>query len=148
MRFLRQRREQVLFVLVGAWNTVFAYAIWALLEYLLQDRLNYWAILVLAWPIAVMNAYVWHRHFVFRSSGRVRDELPRFSLVYVATLAGAIVALPVLMQAMPFSIYAIQAGYTLAVVVLSYLAHRYFSFKHAARPLGESGPHEVRHGGS
>lgn len=131
--------------MVGTWNTVFAYAVWAFLQSLLQDRLHYLVILVLAWPIAVANAYVCHRHFVFRSSGRVRDELPRFSLVYVATLLGAIVALPVLLEALPFNIYAVQAGYTLAVLVLSYTAHRFFSFKGTVRSSDGSDSPEVRH---
>lgn len=144
----RSRRHQLLFLVVGAWNTVFAYAVWALLQSLLQTRLHYLVILVLAWPIAVANAYMCHRHFVFRSSGRVRDELPRFSLVYIATLLGAIVALPILLHALPFNIYAIQAGYTLAVVAASYSAHRFFSFRGAIRPADGPDRTEVRHGES
>jgi putative flippase GtrA len=127
-RFLHRHPEQVLYLVVGAWNTVFAYAEWALLQLLLQDHLHYLAILVLAWPPAVVNAYWCYRHFVFRSSGSVWKELPRFSLVYVATLIGGLAAFPFLLQTLPFNIYIIQAGYTILIVVLSYLAHRFFSF--------------------
>ena len=147
-RFLQRRREQVLFLVVGAWNTLFAYAEWALLQTMLGDRLHYLVILVLAWPIAVLNAYVCYRHFVFRSSDRVRDELPRFSLVYVATLVGALVLLPLLLGALPFNIYVIQAGYTLAAVTLSYMGHRYFSFRGALRAAGGPNVQEGRDGES
>jgi hypothetical protein len=34
---------------------------------LLQDRLHYLAILLLTWPIAVLNAYLCYRHLVFHS---------------------------------------------------------------------------------
>jgi putative flippase GtrA len=147
-RFLRGRREQVLFVVVGAWNTLFAYAEWALLQVLLQDRLHYLVILVLAWPPAVLNAYACQRHFVFRSTGRVRDELPRFSLIYLITLIGALVVLPLLLQAVPFGIYVIQAGYTIAVVAFSYLGHKFFSFGEAFPSAREPELNEDPHGES
>ena len=128
MSFLRRRREQVLYLVVGAWNTVFGYGEWAILQFLLHDYLHYLVILILAWPLAVLNAYVCYRRFVFRSTGSVRRELPRFSLVYLATLVGGLVALPFLLNIFSLNIYVTQAGYTAAVVVLSYLAHRFFSF--------------------
>jgi len=113
---------------VGGWNTVFGYGEWALLQFLLHDDLPYLVILVLAWPLAVLNAYYCYRRFVFRSTGSMRRELPRFSLVYVAILLGSLVALPFLLATLGLNIYVTQAGYTLAVVALSYLAHKFFSF--------------------
>jgi putative flippase GtrA len=127
---------QVLYLVVGAWNTAFGYAEWALLQFLLHDRLHYLAILVLAWPIAVLNAYVCYRRFVFRSSRSVRQELPRFSLVYFGTLIAGLAALPFLLRTLPFNIYLIQAGYTVVVVILSYVAHRFFSFGGLLRSAG------------
>ena len=56
VHFLRRRREQVLYLLVGAWNTAFGYGEWATLQFLLHDYLQYLVILVLAWPLAVLNA--------------------------------------------------------------------------------------------
>jgi putative flippase GtrA len=138
VRSLRARRVQVLYLVVGAWNTAFAYAEWAGLQYALQDHLHYLAILVLAWPLAVLNAYACYRRFVFRSSRSVRQELPRFSLVYFGTLVAGLAALPFLLRTLPFNIYVIQAGYTFVVVVLSYLAHRFFSFGGLLRPAGDA----------
>jgi putative flippase GtrA len=137
-RYLRERHVQVLYLVVGAWNTAFGYAEWALLQFLLHDRLHYLAILVLAWPIAVLNAYVCYRRFVFRSSRSVRQELPRFSLVYFGTLMAGLAALPFLLRTLPFNIYLIQAGYTVVVVILSYAAHRFFSFGGLQRSAGDA----------
>ena len=78
--------------------------------------MDYLVILILAWPIAVLNAYVCHRRLVFRSTSSVRTELPRFSVVYVLTLAASLVLLPLLLERMPFNIYIIQAAFTIAVV--------------------------------
>ena len=80
VRFYLRRREQVLYLAVGGWNTVFGYGVWALLQFLLGDRLHYLVIVLIAWPIAVLNAYLGYRFLVFRSRGSILRELPRFSL--------------------------------------------------------------------
>jgi len=135
VRLCRRRREQLLYLVVGAWNTLFGYLVWALLQYLLHDYVYYLFILVLAWFPAVLNAYVGYRFFVFRSKGSVWRELPRFSLVYVGTLCVGLVGLPILLHVLPFSIYVTQALFTGAMVIASYLSHKYFSFRGAhARP--------------
>jgi putative flippase GtrA len=124
-----RRREQVLYLVVGAWNTVFGYGEWAVLQYLLGDHLHYLVILVLSWPIAVLNAYAGYRYVVFRSRGPILRELPRFSLVYAGALIVSLVGLPIALHVLPFSIYIVNGLFTAVVVVCSYLAHKYFSFR-------------------
>jgi len=131
--FYQRRREQILYLVVGGWNTLFGYGVWALMEYLLHDYFHYLVILILSWPFSVLNAYVCYRVFVFRSAGSVWRELPRFSLVYLATLCAGLLALPVLLSTLPFNIYVIQAGYTAVVVVLTYISHKFFTFGGARR---------------
>ena len=114
--------------MVGGWNTVFGYCVWAIMQYLLGDYLPYLVIMLLAWPIAVLNAYLCYRYIVFRSRGPVLRELPRFSLVYLVTLVVNLAVLPIALAVLPFNIYVIQALFTVVVVVCSYLAHKYYSF--------------------
>ena len=128
VRFYFRRREQLLYLVIGAWNTVFGYGVWAVMQYLLGDTLNYLVIVVLSWPFAVLNAYIGYRYIVFRSHGSVWKELPRFSLVYVAALIANLVLLPIALRLLPFNIYVIQALFMTAVVICSYLGHRYYSF--------------------
>jgi len=129
VRFYFRRREQVLYLVVGGWNTVFGYGVWALMQYLLGDHLPYLVVVLLAWPIAVLNAYVCYRYIVFRSRGPVREELPRFSLVYLVTLVVNLALLPVALRVLPFNIYVVQAIFTGVVVLCSYLGHKYYSFR-------------------
>jgi putative flippase GtrA len=133
-RFYQRRREQILYLVVGGWNTLFGYLVWALLQCLLHDYIYYLFILVIAWVPAVLNAYLCYRYFVFRSRGSIWRELPRFSLVYVFTLCIGLIGLPILLRVLPFSIYVTQGLFTAAMVIFSYLAHRYFSFKGGRRP--------------
>ncbi len=133
VRFYFRRREQLLYLVVGAWNTVFGYGAWAVLQLVLGGRVHYLAIVLLSWPIAVLNAYAGYRLVVFRSRGSILRELPRFSLVYVATLVVNLALLPVALQVLPFTIYVDQALFLGVVVVCSYLAHKYYSFGGAHR---------------
>jgi putative flippase GtrA len=129
VRFYFRRREQVLYLVVGGWNTVFGYGVWALLQYLLGDHLHYLVIVLLAWPIAVLNAYLCYRHIVFRSRGPVLRELPRFSFVYLLALIVNVALLPVALRVLPLNIYLAQALLTVFVVVCGYLGHKYYSFR-------------------
>jgi putative flippase GtrA len=137
VRFYFRRREQLLYLVVGGWNTVFGYAAWAFLQYLLGTYVHYFVVLLLAWPINVLNAYLGYRYVVFRSRASVFRELPRFSLVYLLTLLVNLALLPIALRVTPFNIYVVQALFTGVVVICSYLAHKYYSF--GGRPRGDSG---------
>ena len=144
-RLLRQplalmaaRREQILYLAVGGWNTVFGYAEWAVLQFILGHHLHYLVIVVISWPIAVLNAYIGYRYIVFRSRGLILRELPRFASVYVSTLLATLVVLPIALHVLPFSIYLINGLFTIAVVVVSYLGHKHFSFRGGRRADGTS----------
>lgn len=128
VRFYFRRREQILYLLVGGWNTAFGYGVWAALQYLLGSHVHYLIVVVLSWPLAVLNAYLGYRFIVFQSQGSLLRELPRFSLVYLATLVANLALLPLALSALPLNIYVIQALFTAAVVVVSYLGHKYYSF--------------------
>lgn len=137
VRFYFRRREQLLYLAVGGWNTVFGYAVWAFLQFLLGDHLHYLVVVVLSWPIAVLNAYLGYRYVVFRSRASVFRELPRFSLVYFLTLLVNLALLPIALRVLPLNIYVVQALLTGVVVICSYLAHKYYSFGGKSR--GDSG---------
>src|SRR3989337_1699630 len=110
VRFYFRRREQLLYLVVGGWNTVFGYGVWALMQYVLGDYLHYLVIVV-------------------RSRGSVLREFPRFSLVYLATLVVNLALLPTALAVLPFNIYAIQALFTVVAIVVSFLSHKHYSFR-------------------
>ena len=121
------RREQLLYLVVGAWNTFFGYAVWALMQYLLGDYLNYLVILVLAWPIAVLNAYIGYRYIVFRSRVRSSESChaSRSSTSGARREPGPAAHRPAGAAVQHLR----RPGALLGVVVVcSYLGHKYFSF--------------------
>ena len=128
------RREQILYLAVGGWNTLFGYGVFALLYHLLHDVAGVpkipgsMAALIVASVIGIANNYLLYRTIVFRSHGAVRRELPRFLVVYLVALAVNLVALPLALHELPFNVYGMQAAYTVAVVIATYVANKYFSF--------------------
>ena len=122
-------REPVAYLLVGAWNTLFGYAVFALLYYLLGAHLHVDVILVLSYAVSIANAYIGYRYVVFRSTGSMARELPRFIAVYAVTLAANLAVLPLALRWLPWNVYVVQGLFTVVIVVLSYLGHKYFSFQ-------------------
>ena len=147
VRFYFRRREQLLYLVVGGWNTVFGFGAWAVLQFLLGGYLHYLVVVLISWPIAVLNAYVGYRYVVFRSRGSILREFPRFSLVYVVTLVVNLALLPIALHVLPLNIYAVQALLTVLVVVCSYLSHKHFSFGggHRGRS-GDTSSHDLSAG--
>lgn len=135
-------REQLLYLVVGAWNTVFGYLVWAIMQYVLSDYLSYIVILILSFPLAVTNAYLGYRYVVFRSSGPVNKEFPRVFLIYLVVFCINLFLLPLALRVLPFNIYVIQGLLTCIVIVFSYVANKYFAFSTSLRPQanGPDGP--------
>ena len=131
--FLAPHGEKLQYLVVGAFNTAFGYAVWAALYALLSHRVGYAPILVVSYAIAIANAYLWYRFVVFRSHDSVWRELPRFSTVYVATMLVNLIVFPIAVRRLPLNAYAIQAAFTAGVVVASYVAHKNFSFRATRR---------------
>jgi putative flippase GtrA len=138
-RALHPYREQVLFLVIGGWNTVFGYLVFAGLYWALNDSLPVTVVLVFSWVIAVANAYVCYRYLVFRSRGRMHREIPRFFLVYGVTLVANIIVLPLALRTLSLNAYVVQGLFTLAVVLVSYFGHRWFSFREGRGAAGSAG---------
>ena len=143
----RRYREQILYLVVGGWNTLFGYLNFVVLYYFLQARLPVMVILVISYAFSITNAYVCYRYIVFRSRGSVLREMPRFTSVYLVALAANLVILPLALRWLPFSAYVVQALFTIAVVLLSYFGHRHFSFRggsHGSRGQGNGDQRQSR----
>jgi len=93
----------VRYLCVGAFNTVFAYADFALVLYLLHDllpqRLLYLAVLaalVVVFPVNVTVAYFGYKVFVFQTSGNYLREWLKCFAVYGSAALPSLLILPLL----------------------------------------------------
>src|SRR5664280_2425738 len=131
-------RQMGIYLLVGAFNTVFGYSLFAVLNFCLQGigSYNYMLASLLSNLIAITVAFLGYKWFVFRTRGNYLKEWIRCVGVYstgmLLTLAGLPVLVPLLRrvlvqrpQAAPYVAAAIMAVIT---IIASFFGHKHISF--------------------
>jgi putative flippase GtrA len=126
------------YLLVGAFNTVFGYSLFAVLNFFLRDIGSYSYMLasLLSNLIAITVAFLGYKWFVFRTKGHYWKEWVRCVAVYssgmLVTLAGLPILVPLLRrymtqhyQAAPYVAAAIMA---VGTVIASFFGHKHISF--------------------
>jgi putative flippase GtrA len=126
---LTERERGLRYLLVGAWNTVFGYSVFAVLQLTLGDRVGYLILLAAAQVLATLNAFLGYRTLVFKVQGDVWRDLARFSTVYAGAFVVNLAALPVLVEVFGVPVLPAQAVVVAGTVVASFFVHRGFSFR-------------------
>ena len=126
------------YLVVGVWNTLFGYGLFAGTTALLSRFVPY--AYVIAVPLSslvnVTVAFLGYKWFVFRTSGNYLREWARCVAVYASGVALAMIALPLavmtlqyaigLRQSAPYVAGALVMGFGL---VYNFLGHKKFSFR-------------------
>lgn len=126
------RRQGPLFVLVGAWNTLFGLAVFTLLNVAFGDQVSYMVLLTIAWVINIVQNYVAYRYVVFKVQGHWWRDLFRFALVNAGAFAFNLVALPFAVGVLGLPVILSQVLVTGVIIVLSFFLHGRFSFHRPA----------------
>ncbi len=124
------------YLLVGGVNTVFGFSVFAGLQLLIGEDIGYLAVLLIAWSINVTEAFLTNRYLVFQVRGQFMLDFGRFALVNVSSLVFNLIALPVAVDGFGLPVIAAQGIVLVIGVVLSFVAHRFFSFRRS-----DSEPH-------
>jgi len=126
-RLLRDERAR--FLVIGGLNTVIAYGLFLLFEWLLGGR--YLLSLGLSYLIATIIAFVLHRRLTFGVTGREKlvVDFLRFESVYVVMLAVNALLLLLLIDIAGWPSYLAQALSVVVTTAISYLGHKFFSFR-------------------
>ncbi|NLU49340.1 MAG: GtrA family protein [Syntrophomonadaceae bacterium] len=132
---LRRHEEKIRFVVVGGWNTVFGYLVFAGLYYLLRSHLHYLLLLAASYIISITNAYLGYKFAVFKTRGNYLREYLRFYLVYGVSFLVNLILLPVLVEALGLHPLVAQALILFFTTVISYTGHKYYSFSVPARAM-------------
>jgi putative flippase GtrA len=130
--------EFVRYLLVGGFNTVFGYGLFALLNWAFtgMGSYSYLYAAILANPITITVAFLGYKWFVFRTRGNYLAEWIRCVSVYGTTmlmgLAGLSILVPILRRVLSNPVqapYLAAAITTCATVLISFWGHRSFSFR-------------------
>lgn len=130
------RDQRVAFFLVGMINTAFGFAVFVACSKTVGQAVDHrfgkvagsLVTVSITHVLAVLFAFVMHRHFVFRVRGHLLRDLARFWSVYITAGAINFVALPVLVE---LGLDRIPAQVIIVVfnTLLSWFGHRHFSFR-------------------
>lgn len=129
--------EKLRYLVVGVWNTVFAYGLFAVMWLLLGPWLtslttkSIAAVIVQwsSWFLSVPQSTTTMKYLVFKSTGRLPSQIFRAYFIYLPAqflsmgilwVGTALLHLPVLLA---------QFITVLITVIFSYFGHKYFTFK-------------------
>jgi len=121
--------QRVRFLLVGGVNTIVGYGLFSLVQLLAGRYISYIGSLLIAHALASVLAFVLYRRWVFRVQGTPVADFLRFQVVYLVPLAANVVALPLLVAVAGWNVYLAQATIVVVSTVVSFLGHRFFSFR-------------------
>lgn len=126
------------YLLVGIWNTLFAYGSYALLTALLARYIpaSYLLASLLSSVLNITVSFLGYKWFVFKTKGNYLKEWTRCLLVYSTSIIFGLAALPPIVWAVsylsnnpasaPYVAGAILLGINL---IISFLGHKKFSFR-------------------
>lgn len=126
------------YILVGGFNTVFGYGVFALLNWMTRGlgTYNYLYASVLANVIAISVAFLGYKWFVFRTRGNYLVEYIRCFGVYGTSaligLAGLSILVPILRHNLHHpeqAPYIAAAMMTVVTMAISFFGHKKFSFR-------------------
>jgi putative flippase GtrA len=128
---LKRHEQQVRYLLVGGWNTLFGYGVYALLYGLLHRHVSYILLLVPANIISITQNYFGYKFIVFRTKGNYLREYFKTYLVYGVAFLINLPLLPLLHEVAGLPVLGAQAVAMAVTVVLSYFFYKYFAFSTA-----------------
>jgi putative flippase GtrA len=121
------QNEQIRYLAVAGSTTLVYLGLLAALLTVLPYML---AILV-AQAVIISVAFPTYRRLIFRSTRPWRQDLPRFVGVWAGGLLAGVVATPLLVELVGMPPLPAQVLAVVVVAVLSYLGHRFISFRTA-----------------
>jgi putative flippase GtrA len=128
-RYWPRHREKAIYLVVGGWNTLFAFGSFSVLYYILQERLASSVVLALAYVVASVNGYLTFRYLVFAPVRHPVVEYLRYQAVYLPILGLNLIALPLALMYTNLSAYVIQALLAIFAVIAAYVGSKYFAFR-------------------
>ena len=130
-------QQKIRFILVGVWNTIFGYLVFVVCDYYFERFFSpryvaYMSAAVLSNILAIINAYIFHKHITFRSKARGKGiliEFARFFSTYLFSMIPGLILLPVSVEALGIEARISAALLIPVTTIISYYGHSRFSFR-------------------
>ena len=132
-----QIHRLVRFLITGGWNTVFGIGVYSLLLWLFEGKVNYLILMVPSSILAITNAYICYKLFVFKTKGNILREYFRFYLVYGVSNLLSFGIMFCLVEGMKIKPIIAQFPCVAIITIFSYVSHHNFSFKKKSQPTAD-----------
>ena len=122
------RRYGLRYLLIGVWNTCFGVGVYTLLLIYFGQK-HYLLLGIISNVLAVTNAFLGHKHFVFRTRGNWLSEYLRCYVVYAGSILFGMAGMVLCVEICRWDAVWSNFGVTAVNFILSFFGHRYFSFR-------------------
>ena len=133
-------RQGIRYVIVGGWNTVFGVGCYTLLLIIFGQK-HYLLLGIFSNIIAVTNAFLCYKYFVFKTKGNFFREYFRCYLVYGAGMLSGMAEMYLCVSILGFDAIYSNLAITGINFIISYIGHKYFSFHSQAAPAEATAEH-------
>lgn len=127
LHLVKKHFQFIKFLMVGGYNTIFGYACFALLFFLFP-QIHYLWITFFSNLIGTLNAFIAYKYIVFKTKGGHLREYIKFNFVYFWAFLLNMVLMLFLVEICGFHPLLAQAFTIATTAVISYNAHKRFSF--------------------
>ena len=128
-KFLESLKQKGLhFLLVGIWNTVFGIGLYTAAVLWLGQRHYLWLSLIVGF-IAVVQAYLCHEFFVFKTQGHYLTEFVKFYTVYLVSAPIGLGLMYICVDILQISAVYANILVTGVITIFSFIGHNWFSFR-------------------
>lgn len=127
-------RNGVRYVIGGAWNTVFGIGCYTVLIIIFGQE-HYLLLGLFSNILAITNAFLCYKYFVFKSKGPFWQEYFRCYLVYGSNMLIGMAEMYVCVSLLGFDAICSNLAVTVINFVVSYFGHKYFSFRNGKKKI-------------
>lgn len=138
------RRQVVRYIVVGAWNTLFGYLVYATLTALFTRLTSFYPYVfaaVLSNIVNITGSFLGYKWFVFKTKGNYLREWLRAMAVYTTSITITTISLPLLVGLLRHTTHFPRAAPYIAggiictaSVTMSFFGHKHFSFRSKSAP--------------
>ncbi len=117
------------YLFVGGVNTIFGYVVGIIIYMILKENFHIAVIATFVNLITITFSFITYKLFVFETKGAWISEYFKSYFVYGVSALISILLLWVFVDKLKLNIYLSQAATIITTVIVSYVGHRYFTFK-------------------
>ena len=120
-------KEFIKYLIFGILTTVVSVVSYTVLASFIG--INYLISNLLSWIIAVLFAFITNRLYVFKSSGKLKNEIIKFYISRMASLLIETLIMFIMVEVLNFDDLLVKIGAQFMVIILNYVLSKIFVFK-------------------